>query len=296
MKNYTLPAIAAAGFLAAGSAHAASYTAGDLLLGFYATGGSGDTTSYVVNIGAQTLYRDATGSFVLNTTGPNIGNIGQDLIDNFGGLWYTRNDLFWGVLGGRTNDTAPTPPFNAGDVNPNSDPNRTLYASRPQSIFGTQSSPWVLGSSSGVSNGAAAFNAFAGLAILGPGGFSDASVIGTANSNTRGAFMPDTLDNDWETLAAAGWSGVFSSQTHGDFTAGAAASAIDLYRIPSLTGLGFEPGTAGTGQYQGTFFIDTLGNVTFGLQPIPEPSTVAMLALAAAAGVVAIRRRRKASL
>lgn len=92
-KN-TLLAIAGA-LLVSQTAQAGTptYTAGDLFLGFRATGGTGATTYYVINIGQSSLYT-AGSSFTLS-----LGSFGQDLTDIYGANWSSRSDLLWSVSG-----------------------------------------------------------------------------------------------------------------------------------------------------------------------------------------------------
>ncbi len=75
------------------SAAAVSYSNDDLFLGFYASGGTGSSFDYLVNIGQASIYRDATGAFALN-----IGDIGADLSATYGSDWNTRSDLYWAFL------------------------------------------------------------------------------------------------------------------------------------------------------------------------------------------------------
>ncbi|MFM2167808.1 MAG: hypothetical protein RIS79_2179, partial [Verrucomicrobiota bacterium] len=93
-----LTMLAVAGMtLFASQASATTYVAGDLLLGFRASGGTGSSTNLIVNLGqADTVYRDA----ISNLT--NIVDIGTLLNSTYGTGWDTRSDLFWGIVGVRT--------------------------------------------------------------------------------------------------------------------------------------------------------------------------------------------------
>src|SRR4051812_16953943 len=73
------------------------YNNGDLILGFRATGGTGATTNYEINLGNATLYTTASG-----TVTPTLGNLKADLDTIYGqGAtgWSTRGDVLWSVSG-----------------------------------------------------------------------------------------------------------------------------------------------------------------------------------------------------
>jgi hypothetical protein len=79
------------------------------LLGFRATGGTGATQTYLLNIGQASTYRDAAAGFVLYRQS---WNIGADLVSIYGNSWFNRADLFWGVGGSEravSADVANTP-------------------------------------------------------------------------------------------------------------------------------------------------------------------------------------------
>jgi hypothetical protein len=82
-----------------------TYHDGDLFLGFRATGGTGATQDYLVNIGQPAQFVNASpgSSFLVNT-----GNLSSDLAVVFGSAWYTRidsgtgtNAVLWSIVGGR---------------------------------------------------------------------------------------------------------------------------------------------------------------------------------------------------
>jgi hypothetical protein len=117
--------------LSAGSAMAIPAAAGDIILGFKATGGQGADTCLEVNLGpASNFYGAAAGSVtVLNQLAV------ADLSDTYGTDWSTRSDLFWGVAG------------TTGVASVNGVPARTIWASRAETTTGTSSTPWPRGNS-----------------------------------------------------------------------------------------------------------------------------------------------------
>ena len=130
IKNHKVALTSAlAGLLAVTVAEAATYAAGDLLMGFRATAGQGLGTSYVVNIGQASTYRDAD-SF---STVPIAGNFTTDLTDIFGANWHTRTDLLWGIAGTPSNVVAV-----AGDEA------ATMYASKAQTTSGAPGPAWTI--------------------------------------------------------------------------------------------------------------------------------------------------------
>lgn len=117
----TTLAISASASIAATLANPAS---NDIFLGFRASGGTGASTSYLVNLGQYSQFSGATPGATLSLNG--IGDIGTDLAATFGANWNTRQDLFWGVFGVGGSGSA------------------TVYASREQSTPGTPADAWPL--------------------------------------------------------------------------------------------------------------------------------------------------------
>ena len=84
------------GILPAGAATTSIPADNDLLLGIRASGGLGQETAYLVNLGQYSTYSSAApgSSFTLS-----LGNIAADLADIYGAGWSTRTDLYWGIVG-----------------------------------------------------------------------------------------------------------------------------------------------------------------------------------------------------
>jgi len=74
----------------------------DLILGFYATGSTGETLNVEVDLGNISQFYNATGVFPLPALAV------QDLVNTYGASWSTRTDLFWGAVSttGRATGTA----------------------------------------------------------------------------------------------------------------------------------------------------------------------------------------------
>jgi hypothetical protein len=258
----------AGSLVVAGSAHAVTYSNGDLFLGFRATGGTGSSFDYLVDIGQASIYRDATSSFVLNNaTGINIGNIGADLTAIFGSDWATRSDLFWGVV---------------GTVSPaiGTDPINTEYASKGETTFGTVETSWNRRSNSqqGSANTAIGLTGLAGAFV---------NYSSTANS-TRAAQQGTGDANSWYSYVSQSTSfgGSYNSALEGSSLTGLGNSALDLFRMQSSSTANL-PGT-----YLGKFTTDSSGNITFNTAAVPEPS--ALTALAGGVALLGLMRRRSA--
>jgi len=252
----TTACVAMAGIgLSVQSAKAVTYSNGDLFLGFQASGGTGVTSTYLVDIGQASTYTTATGSFNLS-----LGNIGADLTAIYGANWDTRTDLSWGIAG------AVTPALG-------SDGNRTRYASAAEITPGTMADAWVRLSNS---QSALATNGVSSLATAFVNNYS-------ATANSTVAVIEGTSDvNNWVSFQSGG----LSFGTYNPSIEGTVGTALDLFRMTTSS----TPNLTGT--YEGTFSINNSGQVGFSLSPAPEPSTYALIGLGAA--FVLILRRRKA--
>ncbi len=232
--------------LTTASAAPVTYAAGELFLGFRAGGGTGATKDYLVNIGAASQFTTATAATPVVTGGA----IATDLANAttlFGSGWNNRADVFWSISG--------TTGFSAGA---NGDPAKTLYATAPRLLPGTQTLPWSResDSSQGVTNTKmrGMSEAFAGKESTAN---SPKAIIQTATSaNSYASYQPGG------TLANAGPApgisfNAFNPSVENTFDpdrGGAAGSVLDFYRM--------TPGT-GNGEYLGFFVIDSSASVTF---------------------------------
>jgi len=130
MKTAAVRLLFAASLAFAPAARAVPAAAGDLILGFKATGGLGADINLEVNLGpASDFYGAAAGSVTVLTK-----LAVADLADTYGSDWATRGDLFWGVAG------------TTGVAAVGSKPARTIWVSRPEATPGTASTPWLRGS------------------------------------------------------------------------------------------------------------------------------------------------------
>jgi hypothetical protein len=239
----------------AASANAATYTTGDLLLGFRALSGTGTAINYVVNIGQASAYRDGGVSGTIA-----IGDIATDLVATYGSNWYSRTDLQWAVIGS---------PSNTSTVS--GDPSKTVYYTIPN---GDSSSGLAMGSTL---RGTASTN-MVGLE-RGATGFSSTQYTDSVNS-AYAKFVSTATPSDWA-----------SYMNGGDNVGGRTVdfdAISEVEGIPATTLGLYRSSTSSAGTYLGSFSLGSDGSLSFA--SVPEPSSVALTAIAALAA--ASRRRR----
>lgn len=228
------------------SASAVSAAAGDLILGFRASGGVGADVNLEVNLGpAADFYGAAAGSAAV-LTGLSV----MDIKSTYGDDWATRSDLFWGVAG----------TTGAGIVN--GVPAKTVWASRGETTAGTASVPWPRGSQFTLQIPA---GAVATLYTGAPGSID--RFAATANSATTAKVAAGeagswTIQDDF----TPGVSFRYFNPTvlkpintfpgTGSSYDGTAYSVVDLWEV--------RPGTAGApGTLIGGFGINSAGKLVF---------------------------------
>lgn len=271
---------------------------GDLYLTFQNPGGStGATSTVIAALGAtSSVFRDAVpDSFVLPNFS-NINNLGSVLSAQFGATWYEQTTLWMGAVANRGTSTANT--LLTGD------PQQTIYFTKRRIGVGT------IGEANSGANPtiASGFGGVVSSAISQTTGQIRQSSIGGSNSifvqPTSASFIednnpftsPGVQANAYADVIADGVQTSFSAGSFGTWgTNGTVEAALDLFRvqfrndIPGQYGFG-EPNN--TGEFLGTLTINQAGDV--GFTAVPEPSTYALLGLAAAGlGAHVVRRRRR---
>lgn len=267
--------------LSVGSAFAqnASYdqAAGDIVLFFEQYGGS---QTIMVNIGTGQSFRDATSNMTA------IKNLGTELTANFGATWYDNADLYWGVAGVRSNSTGTTTQVNG-------DPNRTLYVSQERTAVGTVGSASSVGWS-GFANSDMTTGANGIIAMtnrMETVATTDRLIegIGTSNVDNQNPFLGSSPGTAFG-IFPGGVMGNFGAGSFGTLGGYSSESALDLYRIlASTTATGQVSGPLREGSYEGSFVIDSSGDISF--VAVPEPSTAFVL-LAGLGSLAFFRRRR----
>jgi hypothetical protein len=195
-----LLALAALGLLAQPSQAALTFVEGNLYLGFRATGGTGATFDYVVNLGSASSF---SSNLTLNLTG-----ISTDLTNTFGSDWNTRSDVQWAVFGATTS------------------PNNILWGSKQRSTVSIQSAPITRRANGAQGTTVGQIQAF-GIGYEGS----------TESSNLLGAtIQPTAAINSYASFLGAndfGWVNL-----EGSFANGTAGSVLDLYKLLPGSGNG----------------------------------------------------------
>lgn len=261
--------------MAASSAMGAfTFTNGDLILGFQATGGQGATQNVFFNLGAGTAFRD-------NESVGSIGNISTTLASVFGANWYSRSDVYFGVVGnlrGNANSGFGSAPEVDGD------PSRTFYLSTATVNVG-EGTLIAASAYPGSALSSAATN-LTGMETMIVGLTTELDGAAILSQDTQ----PVEWSNGWTTWnPTPGASlGVFTGGIQQNFGKAEAYTSVDLQRVLS-TNTGATPeGIIGGGTYETTFRIGSDGSIS----AIPEPSS-SLLALVAGIALT-VRRRRNA--
>lgn len=251
LTTFLLSAAALGGSLSNASA-AMTFNTGDLLLGFR---GEGDDQNYLVNIGNVSQFASLSANTTITV---NTGNILPDLQAAFGTDWNHRSDVFWGVIGTTfVDNTTPA----------------VIYASKRRSNPSLPSTPWVGGSPSGQIEKVSLVQELA---------FKFTLDGAPTSNNTKGTFQSVLAENSWADLTSDISDFRVGGSIEGFFSveSGTSNSVLDLYKINPVYG---EPAVL-----LGSFKISDAGVVTF--TAVPEPATLAMIALAAVLLVASSRR------
>lgn len=276
MNSFTKHLTVAAAIMAApGLAMAQSepqlfeYTNGNLVLGIQATSGTGSNRNVFVDLGPATSFRDNGSQGVL-------GNIGQTLTAVYGSDWFTRSDVWFGVIGNLNSQ----PNSGVGSREPvDGDPSRTFYISRAASAPGAAGlipagtyPTAALGSAGtkfggtkdmlrGISNG---WNGTSpNLLARGLYAEEDGSAILDLSIPEHGV----AWNNGWSTRNpfVQGGQGasydVFTGGIQQSFAGAGDKKSVDVQRILSTNTGAVPTGVVGGGTYITTISIDSVGNI-----------------------------------
>ncbi len=275
IRNIALLASVGMALATSSAMGAFTFTNGDLILGFQATGGLGVDKNVFFNLGAGTLSRN-------NPERGYLGNINTTLNTVFGANWYTRTDVWFGVVGNLNQQPAPGQASFGTRTPVDGDPSRTFYLSTAAASQGTglllpanAYAPASLG---------AAGTTLGGLEGILPALTTQGDNAAILDQTTQ----PTPWNNSWTkwnpTPGAA-----FETFTGGiqqNFGKATPSTFVDLQRVLS-TNTGANPsGVVGGGTYETTFAIGSNGSIT----AIPEPAAAWLGGL----GVLALFRRRRA--
>jgi len=183
---------------------------GELFAGFRAVDGQGVSTSYLVKLGPDTVFRSAAPGTGFEVSG--LGGVGADLSAVFGSDWATRGDVQWGIFGVRNSVSS------------------TVYGSRGRTVAGEVAPAWPALNSTGRNGVAGAITSV----LEGVGGYTGSeatahSAVATVQANTseassyaRQVGTPGTTD--FSTLSQ--WTNIEAS-----FAGGPAGAVLDLLDI-----------------------------------------------------------------
>jgi hypothetical protein len=223
-----------------------TFTNGDLIIGFQATGGQGTNTNVFFNLGPAINHRDNGNLGVL-------GNIATTLSAAYGSNWYSRTDLYFGAFG-NLNFAQNSGIGGQGPVN--GDPSATIYVSQAAAAPG-QSLLWTGYTSTALRS---AGNTFSGMEQM--------VVSLTANAdnsaNVDQTTQPLEWNNGWTVYnpTPGGAFGIFNGGIQQNFGKGGSATHVDVQRILAYTTGAAPTGTVGTGSYETTISIGSDGSIT----------------------------------
>lgn len=280
--------VPAAAVLLCGSAHAATYSAGDLLLGFVAGGGQGSDSTLVVNLGSSAGYRDA---FDSGTNNLSVVTIGSQLTTQFGANWYDRSDLYVSVIGVASASPTSSALFNG-------DPARTTYVSQARTSEGTAGSAnsggWSVASNTAMTDAAGGIQGVGNRYLQSTADALNVAVISDTDANTLDEFTQPATNVSFGAFNG-GIEFTFGTGSWGSLANGPVEAALDLYRVQARSNISGQYGEGEAireGAYAGSFTIGQDGAVSYLATAVPEPGAISMLGLATA--TLLFRRRRSA--
>lgn len=224
-----LGAIALVAMQSAVAAPVTSPSDGDIFLGFRASGGQGSGVSYIVNIGNDATFRNATPGQTLS-----LSTLGTDLEATFGANWHSRGDVYWGFFGARN------------VVNP------PVYASRAQVPVGTAAADFpALATNARTATKNQIVSVITAYKELQATGSNAAAAVQT-NASTAGSYNFQITGGTTSFGTLSQWTDI-----EGNFGAGASGSALDLFRLSGSSAQGDVVNRLGT------FSITSGGAVSF---------------------------------
>lgn len=315
IQNNLRSCAVAAGLFAASltgvkAAEAGVYAANDLLMFFQnPSGTTGNTTVAYFNLGSTyNVFRAAATPLdpTFNTV-ISLGNINNLLTTTYGADWTGLSSTIFAGAAGQNGATSAL-----ATSTTNGDYARTTYVTKPRQSAGSfgqanSSSPLYDPATTGVPTAISGANNISGMTQPGSVGFAS-TTLETQNPIVNG--NPGTAYSAFQ----GGIIGDISSATYSYGSINDVVLGLDLFRVTKTSGTGTTnatiwqtvnnindplytasyPGGSARADYLGTITLSSNGDVNFAA--VPEPSTYALLALAAAGlGAHIIRRRKKQS-
>ena len=264
LANITLAASAV--MLAVPASASITYNDGDIVLAVRATGGVGNTQTYLADIGNVSQFTTTSSISNINVLN-SLGNIATDLGNTFGTAagsttdWTGRSDLSWGLFG-------------ANSLSPSS-----IWASKAETTLGTAPSAW---SALGTTNRNTTRNQITSVTATFAGATSTGNSVGYLQTNVSNTSSYNYQVSNGAT-AFGNVSGLTKTNFEGNSASGITSTALDLFAFTGST----------TPTDLGAFTINSSGVLSFtgsAVSAAPEPSRAlfGMIGLAA----VFLRRRR----
>jgi hypothetical protein len=225
-----------------------AFNNGDLIIGFQALAGVGANKNVFFNAGAGTALRD-------NPALGRLGNVAETLSKTFGDNWYTRSDLYFGVIG-NLSAGEPTGPFAVAPVN--GDPARTFYLSQP-AIFPGSAGVIAAGTYPNAALGSAGTK-LSGLEAVLPTIIADAERTAVLSQATS----PVEWNNSWTTWNPTPGAAfdVFTGGIQQSFGKPAPRTHVDVQRVLATNTGAVPTGVVGGGTFESTISISSTGEVT----------------------------------
>ena len=249
-----------------------TFTAGEILLGFYATGGTGASKNLVANLGSFDNFDNNNGTSVSILS----ASLVADLNATYGSNWNTRTDITWSVTGANFAQSV------------NGLTRNTIFVTSPRASVNDAPTSINSGSDStlaGIRTNVNSINT------------AYDSATATANSSVTVVIDGGNADSMQSRMVTSA-----SAQFGTDNTNSASGTTIsDFYGLVPTSG-GLAPTGAATDNdglvfargvnYLGYFTLSNNGlSYTASGTAIPEPSSFAVIGGLAALGYVASRRR-----